>query len=111
VVSQLWPDTGPTSCTFPQRNVVISGMDQGTVVVEASETSGAKLQARLAIEQGKQVFLLASLVTDRPWARRYLTRPGVSEVFEVDDIIRSLRSPDQMERRAQERRQLSLDLV
>ncbi|HZU16234.1 MAG TPA: DNA processing protein DprA, partial [Candidatus Dormibacteraeota bacterium] len=76
-----------------------------------SETSGARMQARLAIEHGKQVFLLANLVTDRPWARRYLDRPGVTAVSEVDDIIRSLRSPAQVEQQAQQRLQLSLDLV
>ncbi len=111
VVSQFWPDTGPASSTFPRRNVVMSGMGQGTVVVGASETSGARMQARLAIEHGKQVFLLANLVTDRPWARRYLDRPGVTAVSEVDDIIRSLRSPAQVEQQAQQRLQLSLDLV
>ncbi len=111
VVSQFWPDTAPARYTFPRRNVVMSGMGQGTVVVEASETSGAKMQARFAIEHGKQVFLLASLVTDRPWARRYLARPGVTEVSEVGDIIRSLRSPGEVEQRAQERLQLSLDLI
>ncbi len=111
VVSQFWPDIRPTSSTFPRRNVVMSGTGQGTVVVEASETSGARMQARLAIEHGKQVFLLASLVTDRPWARRYLDRPGATEVSDVDDIIRSLRSPAQVEQRAEQRLQLSLDLV
>ena len=65
VVSQFWPDASPTSYTFPRRNVVTSGMSQGTVVIEASATSGAKMQARLAIEHGKQVFLLHSLVAER----------------------------------------------
>jgi DNA processing protein len=37
-------------------------MGQGTVVIEASKTSGAKMQARLAIEHGKKVFLLRHLV-------------------------------------------------
>jgi DNA processing protein len=111
VVSQFWPDAAPASYTFPRRNVVMSGMSQGTVVIEASETSGAKLQARLAIEHGKQVFLPASLVKDRPWARRYLGRPGVTEVADVGDIIRALRSPAQVEARTQQRLQLSLGLA
>jgi DNA processing protein len=111
VVSQFWPDAAPTSYTFPRRNVVTSGMGQGTVVVEASATSGAKMQARLAIEHGKQVFLLASLVTARDWARSYLKRPRVYEVADVDDIIRMLRSPDQMRSRAEQRVQLALSLA
>jgi DNA processing protein len=111
VVSQFWPDTAPTSYTFPRRNVVTSGLGQGTVVIEASATSGAKMQARLAIEHGKQVFLLASLVTQRDWARSYLKRPRVYEVNDVDDIISVLRPPDVMRSRAEQRVQLALSLV
>jgi len=111
VVSQFWPDTAPTSYTFPRRNVVTSGMGQGTVVIEASATSGAKMQARLAIEHGKQVFLLASLVTQRDWARSYLKRPRVYEVNDVDDIISVLRSPDEIRSRAEQRVQLALTLA
>jgi|ERR1700674_523638 len=110
VVSQFWPDAAPTSYTFPRRNVVTSGMGQGTVVVEASATSGAKMQARLAIEHGKQVFLLKSLVTEHAWAKKYLSRPRVYEVSDVDDIIRALRSPQEMRDRAEQRVQLALSL-
>jgi DNA processing protein len=111
VVSQFWPDSAPTSYSFPRRNVVMSGMGQGTVVIEASATSGAKMQARLAIEHGKQVFLLKSLVTDREWARKYLARPRVREVSDVEDIIRALRSPAEVAARANEQlAQLALAL-
>ena len=54
VVSQFWPDAAPARYTFPLRNVVTSGMGQGTVVIEATATSGAKMQARLALEHGKR---------------------------------------------------------
>ena len=110
VVSQFWPDAHPTSYTFPRRNVVTSGMSQGTVVIEASATSGAKMQARLAIEHGKQVFLLHSLVTEREWARRYLERPRVHEVSDVADIVRLLRPAAEQHDRAMERVQLPLTL-
>ena len=63
----------------------MSGITQGTVVIQAGPTSGAKMQARLASEHGKQVFLLRSLVTDQPWARQYLKRPGVVEASDVGD--------------------------
>jgi DNA processing protein len=52
VVSLFFPPTPPTPRTCLMRNVVTSGMGQGTIVVEASKTSGARLQARLAIEHG-----------------------------------------------------------
>jgi len=110
VVSQFWPDAPPTSYSFPRRNVVMSGMGQGTVVIEASATSGAKMQARLAIEHGKQVFLVTSLVTDRQWARSYLKRPRVYEVKKVEDILKHLQSPSDVEARAEQRLQLALSL-
>jgi DNA processing protein len=110
IVSQFWPDAHPTSYTFPRRNVVTSGMSQGTVVIEASATSGAKMQARLAIEHGKQVFLLHSLVTEREWARRYLDRPRVYEVNDVADIVRLLRPAAVQRNRAMERVQIPLTL-
>jgi DNA processing protein len=110
VVSQFWPDTHPASYTFPRRNVVTSGMSQGTVVIEASATSGAKMQARFAIEHGKQVFLLHSLVTEREWAQRYLKRPRVHEVSDVADILRLLRPAAEQRSRAMERVQLPLTL-
>lgn len=87
VVSQFWPSTRPAKYTFPRRNVVTSGISQGTVVVEASSTSGAKMQARLALEHGKRVFLLRSLVTDQPWARSYVADRGAVEVDQIDDIL------------------------
>ncbi len=110
VVSQFWPDANPATYTFPRRNVVTSGMSQGTVVIEASATSGAKMQARLAIEHGKQVFLLHSLVTEREWARGYLQRPRVHEVHDVADILRLLRPAAEQRDRAMERVQLPLTL-
>ncbi len=109
LVSQFWPDSPPRTDTFPRRNIVMSGMGQGTVVVEASATSGAKMQARYALEHGKKVFLLSSLVRERPWARKYLER-GALEVAEVDDIVRLLQSPEAVQARSDQRRQLSMAL-
>src|SRR5262249_38753346 len=91
VVSQFWPDTPPAHYKLPRRNVVTSGLGQGTVVVEASRTSGARMQARLAFEHGKLVFLLQSLVTSQPWTRRFVGQPRVYEVEDVDDILQRLR--------------------
>lgn len=90
VVSQFWPDQPPTSYTFPWRNRVTSGLGQGTVVIEASGTSGARMQARLALEHGKQVFLVSSLVKRHEWAQKYVLR-GAIEVSDVEDVVRHLR--------------------
>jgi DNA processing protein len=110
IVSQFWPTQPPTRYTFPRRNVVTSGISQGTVVIEASRTSGAKMQARLALEHGKQLFLVSRLVTDQAWARGYLER-GATEVKHVDDVLSRLRSLEQIDERAAGRLQLALDLV
>lgn len=109
VVSQFWPDAPPASYNFPRRNVVTSGLGQGTVVVEATATSGAKMQARLALEHGKRVFLLASLVDTHEWARRYVKR-GAIRVDSPDDILRFLRSPESVRDEAVDRKQLVLDV-
>ena len=110
VVSQFWPDTPPISYNFPRRNVVTSGLGQGTIVIEASATSGAKMQARLALEHGKKVFLVSSLVSRMPWARSYVQR-GAIQVDDVDDVLRHLRSPEAVRTDATERRQLVLDAL
>ena len=97
VVSQFWPTSSPARWTFPRRNAVMSGIAQGTAVIEASSTSGAKMQARLALEHGKKVFLLKSLVTDQNWAQTYVNRRGAIEVDSVDDIIAQLSDPDRIQ--------------
>lgn len=108
VVSQFWPDAPPTRYSFPRRNVVMSGMGQGTVVIEASETSGAKMQARLALQHGKRVWLLRSLYAERAWARRYADERGAKVVDTVDDIVSDLRSAEAVRERADARMQLTL---
>jgi DNA processing protein len=110
LVSQFWPSQPPTRYSFPRRNVVTSGLSQGTVVIEASKTSGAKMQARLALEHGKRVFLVSRLVTSQPWAQKYVRDRGAIEVTEVDDVLRRLRSPEAIEHVSAGRRQLALEL-
>lgn len=111
IVSQFFPSHPPTRESFPIRNVVMSGMGQGTVVVEASATSGAKMQARLALEHGKRALLLETLVTEQPWARSYLER-GAVRVRRVEDVVGLLASPEQIESLTALRRgQLELDAV
>ena len=90
LVSQFWPSAPPARWSFPMRNVVMSGMALGTVVIEASSTSGAKMQARLALEHGKFVFLVKSLVLTQEWARDYADRRGAIVVDHVDEILEHL---------------------
>lgn len=87
LVSQFLPDAPPTKWSFPMRNIVMSGMAIGTVVVEASATSGAKSQARQALNHGKRLFLVRSLVLQEEWAKRYAAKPATTVVDSVDDIL------------------------
>jgi DNA processing protein len=111
LVSQFWPAQPPTRYNFPRRNVVTSGMSQGTVVIEASKTSGAKMQARLALEHGKRVFLVSRLVTSQPWAQKYVADRGAIEITSVDDVLTRLRSPEEIEQLSAGRQQLALELA
>jgi DNA processing protein len=87
LVSQFWPDSPPTRYRFPMRNRTMSGLALGTVVVEASHTSGARMQARIALEHGKRVFLVRGLVTDERWAQRYRDHAAATEISSVDDVL------------------------
>jgi DNA processing protein len=90
VVSQFWPDAPPSRRSFPMRNAVMSGIALATVVVEASNTSGARTQTRLALAHGRPVFLLDTLVNAQAWAREYATRAGTHIVAEPADITAAI---------------------
>ena len=92
ILSQFLPDSPPRRENFPLRNRTMSGYAVGTVVVEASSTSGAKMQARLALAHNKRVFLVRDLVTREPWAAKYAEMPGALVVDTVEDVLTVLDS-------------------
>lgn len=111
VVSQFWPSQPPAKHTFPRRNVTMSGISQGTVVIEAGSTSGAKLQARYAVQHGKLAFLVDSLVTDQAWAQRMLAKNREAvRITGPEDVLNRLRAPEDVHTVAEARRQLTLSL-
>lgn len=79
------------------RNITMSGLSRGTVVIEAGATSGSRLQARVALEHGRPVFLLRSLVDAHQWARDLVDvgRYGATAtvVGDFDDILTALTGP------------------
>jgi DNA processing protein len=85
VISQFWPEAPPSRRSFPMRNAVMSGLTLATVVVEASQTSGSRMQARLALAHGRPVFLVRSLL-EQVWAQELAARPGVHVVRSPGDI-------------------------
>lgn len=95
VVSQFWPDAPPSRRSFPMRNALMSGLSLATVVIEASHTSGSRIQARLALAHGRPVFLLHELLS-QAWARQLAARPGthvVSSPAEITTVVERLASP------------------
>jgi DNA processing protein len=93
VLSQFWPSRSPGRDTFPRRNHVTSGISLGSVVIEASRTSGAKMQARVASEQGRHVLLLRSLVDAQEWARKMVEAGRATTVDSTAQIIERLHDP------------------
>ncbi|MFD5266555.1 DNA-processing protein DprA [Streptomyces sp. NPDC058335] len=91
VISQFWPDAQPSKASFPMRNAVMSGYSLATVVVEAAYRSGARMQARLALEHGRRVFLMRSLMVHE-WAREYADRPNTTVIDGPDDVFGQLDS-------------------
>ena len=89
VISQFWPEAPPTRRSFPLRNGVISGLTLGTVIIEAAETSGTRIQARRAHEQGRPVFLLEEVLAQR-WAQEFAARPGAYVVSDAAEIVATL---------------------
>ena len=96
VVSQFWPDAAPTRTSFPLRNAVMSGLALGTVVVEASFRSGARVQARLALAHGRPVFLWRALL-DEPWAREFARRPGVYVIDGAEQVMQTVERLDALD--------------
>jgi DNA processing protein len=86
VISQFWPDAPPSKQSFPMRNAVMSGYAAATVVVEAPWKSGARIQARLALEHGRPVVMPDQLL-EHDWAREYAEKPGVHVVSGLDQLL------------------------
>jgi DNA processing protein len=86
VVSQFWPDERPSRQTFPRRNAVMSGLSLATLIVEAGQTTGARIQARQALGHGRPVLIEGSLL-EHDWARRLVERSGTHVVGSPDDLV------------------------
>jgi DNA processing protein len=86
VVSCFWPEDPPKPEAFRRRNAVMSGLALGTVIVEAGERSGARVQARRALEHGRPVFLWRAL-RRAAWAQHLSDQPGVYVIDQVGEIV------------------------
>ena len=76
---------------FPIRNRIVSGMAEGVLIVEGAQHSGSTITARLAMDQGREVFAVPGNITQKmSWAPNLLIKQGAKLVQEWTDIVHEL---------------------
>jgi DNA processing protein len=88
LVSEYGPGTYAAKWTFPRRNRIISGLSLGVVMVEGHWDSGAMITAKLALDEGREVFAVPGNVEiDQTKGPHWLIKQGAKLVENVDDIL------------------------
>lgn len=88
IITEFAPGTAPKGSNFPIRNRIISGLSQGTVVVDADKSSGAMITAKNAILQGKDIYAVpGNIDSETASGTNMLIRDGAQAVLSGNDII------------------------
>ncbi len=96
VVSEAPLGTEPMARHFPRRNRIISGLTPGVIVVEAARHSGSLITARMALEQGREVFAVPGSPLDpRAQGSNNLIREGATLTETAEDVLRVLAAGQQ----------------
>ncbi|MDR7076302.1 DNA processing protein [Neobacillus niacini] len=92
VVSEYPPDTKPLRWHFPARNRIISGMSNGTFIIEAKRKSGSLITANYAVSEGREVFSLpGSIFNPYSMGTNDIIQQGAKLVMSSEDILEELR--------------------
>ena len=91
-ISEMPMGWEPRARDFPRRNRLIAGLSAGVVVIEAARKSGSLITARMALEQGREVFAVPGSPLDpRAEGSNALIKQGAALVTEADDVLSALR--------------------
>ncbi|KKQ16143.1 MAG: protecting protein DprA protein [Candidatus Daviesbacteria bacterium GW2011_GWA1_36_8] len=91
VLSEYHPDSPHLPGNFPARNRIIAGLSLGVLVTEAAQDSGSLITARLALEQGREVFAVPGPITSTvSEGTADLIKEGARVVTKVEDILEEL---------------------
>jgi DNA processing protein len=94
LISEFAMGTAAYPQNFPVRNRIVSGMSVGVLVVEGAQYSGSSITARLALDQGREVFAVPGNITSKvSWGPNLLIKQGAKLVQDWNDVVVEL-SPD-----------------
>lgn len=93
IISEYEPDSPPKNFHFPQRNRIISGLSIATIIIEAPEKSGALITAKLALDQGREIFALVGDIDRKNLVGnlRLIQNSGAYPISSGGDVISVLK--------------------